>query len=158
MAAWFSSTGISIHSLLPHVPSVCLSTVNCSPRSGIAPQSLVAPSCCAFQGTHVLARGVYGWGMDCLMLITFRLPQIRCFTLSLKCFSFGSDNCPGVGIGPLLQFPHPLRAGPVLVTLLFSPLVPLSYWVVCGSVLFGWSGTPLCSQLVFCMHFLAGDF
>ena len=34
------------------------------------------------------------------------------------------------------------------------PLVPLSYWILCGSVYFPvLSGTPLCSQLVFCMHF-----
>ena len=49
------------------------------------------------------------------------LPQICCFTLSLKCFSSDSDSCPDMGIGPLLQFSHPLRAGPVLLTLLFSP-------------------------------------
>ena len=40
MAARLSSTGISHHSLLPHIPSVCLSTVNSSLLSGIAPQSL----------------------------------------------------------------------------------------------------------------------
>ena len=68
-----------------------------------------------------------GYGKDCLILIPFRLPQISCFTLSLKCFSPDSDNCPSVGIRPLLQFLHPLRAGPVLLTLLFFPLVPLSY-------------------------------
>ena len=28
-----------------------------------------------------------GFGNDCLILIPFRLPQISCFTLSLKCFS-----------------------------------------------------------------------
>ena len=39
-----------------------------------------------------------------------------------------------MGIGPLLQFPHPLRAGPVLLTLLFSPLVPSSYQVLCDSI------------------------
>ena len=66
-------------------------------------------------------RGMYGCSKDCLILIPFRLPQISCFTLSLKCFSSDSDNCPDVGIGPLLQFPHPLRAGPVLLTLLFPP-------------------------------------
>ena len=27
-------------------------------------------------------------------------------SLSLKCFSSDSDNCPDVGIRPLLQFPH----------------------------------------------------
>ena len=40
------------------------------------------------------------------------------------------DNCPAVGIRLLLQFPHPPGAGPVLLTLLFFPLVPLSYWVL----------------------------
>ena len=38
------STGISNHSLLPHIPSVCLSTVNSSPHPGIAPQSLNSSS------------------------------------------------------------------------------------------------------------------
>ena len=56
------------------------------------------------------------------------------FTLSLKCFSFDSDSCLDVGIGPLLRFLHPLRACPVLVTLLFYPLVPLSCWVLHGSI------------------------
>ena len=37
-AAWLSSTSISHHYLLPHIPSICLSVVNSSP--GIAPQSL----------------------------------------------------------------------------------------------------------------------
>ena len=59
---------------------------------------------------------------DCLILIPFRLPQISCFTLSLKCVSFDSDICPFLGIRPLLQFPHTLRADPVLLTLvIFSP-------------------------------------
>ena len=47
---------------------------------------------------------MYGYCKDCLILIPFRLPQVSCFTLSLKCFSFDSDNCPAVVIGPLLQF------------------------------------------------------
>ena len=77
---------------------------------------------------------MYGCGKDCLILILFRLPQISCFTLSLKCFSCYSDSCPDMGIGHLLQFPRPLRAGPVLLTLLFFPLVPLSYQVLRGSM------------------------
>ena len=40
---------------------------------------------------------------------------------------------PHAGIGPLPQFPHPPRAGSVLLTLLFFPLVPSSYKVLCGS-------------------------
>ena len=66
------------------------------------------------------------------MLIPFSLPQISCFTCSLKCFSSYSDSCPAVGIGPLLQFSHPLRAGPVLLTLLFflpsSFILPSYSW------------------------------
>ena len=77
---------------------------------------------------------MYGCGKDCLILIPFRLPQISCFTLSLNCFSSDSDSRPSVRIRALLQFPYPLRAGPVLLILLFPPLVPLSYWVLCGSI------------------------
>ena len=79
-----------------------------------------SPSCCTFQGTCVPVQGMYDCGKDCLILIPFRLPQIRCFTRSLKCFSSDSDSCPHMGIRSLLQFSHPPRAGPVLLTLLFS--------------------------------------
>ena len=82
---------------------------------------------------HIPVRGMYGCGKDCLILIPFRLLQISCFTLSLKCFSSESDNCPDVGIRLLHQFPHPLRAGPVVLALLFFPLVP-SHRVLCGSM------------------------
>ena len=117
--------------LCPHL------RVNSSPRPRIAPQSLNSSSlvlCCTFQGLYIPVPGMYGCGKDCLILIPFRLPQISYFTLSLKCFSFDSDICPNVGIGPLLQFPHLLRAGTVLLTLLFFPLVPSSYQVLHGSI------------------------
>ena len=39
--------------------------------------------------------GIYDCGKDCLILIPFRLPQIHCLTLSLKCFSSDSDSCFG---------------------------------------------------------------
>ena len=128
MSAWHLSTSISHHNLLPHIPSIRLSTVNRSPRPGIAPESLNSSS----QPPHPLGdlhryRGYMWLWQDCLILIPFRLPQISCFSLSLKYFSSDSDNCPDVGIGPLLQFPHLPRAGPVVLTLLFCPLVPLSY-------------------------------
>ena len=77
---------------------------------------------------------MYGCSKGCLNLIPFKLPQITCFTLSLKCFSSDSDNCPDVGIGPLLQFPHPPRAGTAVLTLLCFPLVPSSYRVLRGSI------------------------
>ena len=113
-----------------------------------------APSLCAFLGICVPVRGMYGISKDCLILIPFRLPQISCFTLSLKSFSSESDNCPDVGIGPLLQLPHWPRAGPVLLTLLFPPcFLPLTEFCMGLYMLFLWSGTPVHSQLVFCMHF-----
>ena len=156
MAAWLSSAGISHLDLLPHIPSISLSTVSSSPHPGIAPQSLNSPpSCCPFQETCIPAQSMYGCGKDCLILIPFRLPQISYFTLSLKYFSFDLDSCPAVGIGPLLQFPHQLRVGPVLLTLLFSPpssFVLLSFaWFYI--YFFHWSSSPVRSQLVFCMHF-----
>ena len=73
-----------------------------------------APSHWAFQGTRVPVCGMYGCGKDCLILIPFRLPQISCFTLSLKCFFSDSDNCPDERIRPFLQFCHPPRVGPAL--------------------------------------------
>ena len=92
---------------------------------------------------------MYGCGKDCLILIPFRLPQISFFTFNLQRFSFDSDNCPGVEIRPLLQFPHPPKAGPVLLTLLFFPLVPLSFQVL-GDYIFSF---PLVRY--FCL--LSGD-
>ena len=97
---------------------------------------------------------MYGCGKDPLILIPFRLLQISCFPLSLRCFSSDSDNCPDGGIGPLLQFPNLLRAGPVLLTLLCFPqfLRPTEFCVIVY-ILFHWSGAPVLLQLVFCMHF-----
>ena len=113
--------------------SLCLSAASSSAHPGIAPQSLTpAPSHCAFQETSVSVWGVYGWGIDCLILILFRLPQISCFILSLKCFSSNSDNCPHVGIGPRLQFPYPPRF--FFFFLLFFPLVLSSYRGLRGSI------------------------
>ena len=134
MATWLSSTGISNHNFLPHILSIRLSAVNSTSQPGIAPHSLPAPRHCAFQGTCVPLRGMYDCGKDCLILIPFRLPQISCFTLSLKCFSSDSDNCPSVQIGPLLQFPHRPRAGTTILTLLCFPLVRFSYRVLRGSI------------------------
>ena len=72
----------------------------------IALQSLNSSSqLLPFPGDQHFFCGMYDCGKDCLILIPFRLPQISCFTLSLKCFFSDSDNCPDVGIRPLLQFP-----------------------------------------------------
>ena len=104
MAAWLSSTVISHHSLLPHIPLLRLSTIHSSSHPGIAPQSLNFSS----QLLHLLGDlrpcpgYVWGCSKDCLILVPFRLQPISCFTLSLKCFSSDSDSCPSVGIRPVL--------------------------------------------------------
>ena len=102
MAAWLSSTSISHHSLLPHIPLVCLSAVNSSPCHGIAPQSLTPTSSfCAFQGTCVPIQGTYSCGKDCLF--SFHLGCHRS-VVSLSAFNvspltqtiapvWGSDPC-----------------------------------------------------------------
>ena len=111
--------------------SVSLQSTAAHPE--IAPQSLNSSS----QLLHLpgdLHLCMYGCGKDCLILIPFRLPHISYFTLSLRCFFSDSGSCPSVGIQPLLQFPHPLRAGPVLLTLLIFPLVPSSYRVLRASI------------------------
>ena len=134
MAAQLPSTGISHHHLLPYIPSICLHSQQ-QPSPWVCstiPNSSSHLLC--LLGTYVPVWGMYSCGKNCLLLIPFRTPEISCFTLNLYCFSSDSDNCRDVGIGPLLQFLHPLRAGPVLLTLLFSPLVPLSYRVLCGSI------------------------
>ena len=129
MAAQLSSTGISHHKLFPHLPSICLSTVNSSPHPGIAPQFLNSSSQPLHLPGDLHPCSVYECLWQGLILISFRLPQISCFTLSLKCFSSDSDNCPDMEIWPLLQFPQWPRAGPVLITFLFFPqfLVLLSF-------------------------------
>ena len=135
MAAWLSSTGISHHDLLPHIPLIHLSAVKSSPHKEIAPRSLNSSSQVSFPETRVSAQRVYGCGKDCLILTPFRLPLIGCFTLSLKWFSSNSDNCPTLEIRSLLQFLHQPRVGPVLLnTPIFFPLVPSSYRVLCGSI------------------------
>ena len=156
MAACLSSTGNTLHNLLPHIPSICLSAVNSSPHPGSHLNPWIStPSQWTFQGTKIPVLGMYGCTKDYLILIPSRLPQINCFTL--KCFSSDLENCHNVEIRPLLHFPLPRTGGPVLLTFLSFPLVASSFipsWVlVVLYICFHWSGTPVQSQLVFCMHF-----
>ena len=94
---------------------------------------LQLPAAAPSRGSTSLS-GVHAAAARTVILIPFRLPQFSCFSLSLKCFSSDSDNCPNVGIEPLIQFLHPLWACPVLLTLLSFPLVPPSYRVLRGSI------------------------
>ena len=66
------------------------------------------------------------------------------------------NNCPSLGIWPLLQFSHSLGTDPVLLTLLFFPssLHPTEFCVDLY-IPFPWSeGTLDRSQLAFCQDFL----
>ena len=122
MAAQPSFTDISHHNLLLHIPSICLSTVNSSPRPGIAPQSLKSSSQLLHLPGDLCHCLGYIWLRQGLSdSHSTKAPRVSCFTLSIKCFSSDSDNCPEVGIRSLLQFPHPLRAGPVLLTPVSPP-------------------------------------
>ena len=47
--------------------------------------------------------------MDYLILIPFRLPQISCFTLSLRCFSSDSRQLPSCGAWTLASVPPPTK-------------------------------------------------
>ena len=94
---------------------------------------LQLPAGALSRGPAFLSRGWYDSSKGCVILIPFRLPRISCFTLSLKCFSSDSENCPSVGIGCLLQFPYPLREGLVLVN---TPVFPPSSFILPSFVWF----------------------
>ena len=93
---------------------------------------------------------MYGCSKDCLILIPLRLPQISSFTLSLKCFSSDSDNCPNVGIRPPDSVPPPTedRSSPTN-----TPVFPPSSFILPS---FGWfyvffsTGQVLLSVLSWC--------
>ena len=135
MAARLFSTCISHYDPLPHILSICLSTVNSSPCPWIAPQSLNSSSQpLPLPGDQHPCPGYLWLQQDCLILIPFRLPQISCFTPSLKCFSSDLDNCPDVGIGPHAAVLPPTegRSSPTN-TSVFS-LVASSYQVLRRSI------------------------
>ena len=161
--SWLSN--IALLPWLPGFPPQAFPTTNSSLTStwSIYPQSTAAltlgllynpqtpaPSHCAFQETCVPVWGMYGCGKDCLVLIPFKLPQISCFTLSLKRFSSESDNCPDVGTGLLLWFPHPPKAGPIQSN---PPIFPTSSFIllsVAWSYIFFSTGQVLLSTLSWC--------
>ena len=149
MAAWLSSTGISHHSLLPHIPSIHLSTVSSSPHLGIAPQSLNSSSWPLPLPGDPCSCPAYVWlqqGQSDSHSIYCHRSAVTFLALSVS--PLDSDNCPAVGIRLLLQFPHPQRAVSILLTL-FSPqfLCPTKFCMVLY-ILFHWSSTPIswCSR------------
>ena len=154
MAAWLFSTGTSHHSLPPHIPWIRLSTVNSSPCAGIAPQSLNSNSrvpCLPgdlhpYLGYVWLRQRLFSFHTDCqrtaVSLSALNLsPPTQ--TVALM---WGSDHCfsSPTRWRQVQSYWHPC----------FSPLFlcPSKFSVVL-CVIFRWSGSSCCSQLVFCMHF-----
>ena len=116
------------------------------------PQTPV-PSHCTFQETRIPVRGTYGCGKDCLILLPFRLPQLSCFTLSLNVSPL-IRQLPPRGDQTPASVPPPAegRSSPTNSTVFPQLLHPTKFCVV-PYFLFRWSGPPVWSQLVFCMHF-----
>ena len=131
---------------LLHIPLIHLSTINSSPRAGIAPQSL--------NSSHCAVQGMYGFGKDRLILIPLRLPQISCFPSTFNVSPLTQTIARMWGSEPCFSSPHPPRAGPVLLTLSFFPQFPHPTEFCMGLyILFCCSGSPLFSQRAFCMCF-----
>ena len=76
---------------------------------------------------------MYGCSKDCLTLIPFRLPQISCSTLSLKCFSSDSDNCP-TGDWTPVSAPQPVNGKSSPTNTPVFPSSSSSYQVLRGSI------------------------
>ena len=135
LASWLSSTDVSHHSLPPHIPSICL-------------RSQQQPSLwdCSTIPKLQLPATVPSQGPASLSAVCMAAARTVWFSFHLGCHrSAGSLSALNVssltqtiallwGLDPLPQIPTQLTAGPVLVTLLFSPLVPSSYWVLHGSI------------------------
>ena len=134
MAAWLSSTGISHHSFLPHIPSIHLSTVSSSPHPGIAPQSLNSSSWPLPLPGHPCSCLAYVW-----------LQQGQSDSHSIYCHR-SAVSLLALNVSPLTQIIAPLwgqtpASVPPPAEGTFSPtntpvlpLVPLSYWVFHGSI------------------------
>jgi len=118
-------------SLLPHIPSICLQSTAALALGLLHNPSTPAPSHCIFQDNSVSLSRVC---MAAARTLWFSLPLVCCrLAISLS----------ALNVSPLTQtiapmwgseFSHLPRAGPVLLTLLFFPLVPSSYLVLHGSI------------------------
>ena len=111
-AASFSSTGLSPHDLLSHVPR------SVSPQSSAdlawvcsTTAVLQLPAMGPSRGTPALS-GVCMAVERILCVLPFNLDRHRSSaSLSLKCFPSGPNNCPTVGTGP--RFSSPTHQGQV---------------------------------------------
>ena len=136
MATLLSCKGISYHDLLPHVPSYCLPTVNSRPCLGIVLQSLWSSSqppsmpenLCPCPGYVGLQQGSSVW----FLFHSACHRSASALSNSFKC----SSTVPTVslmwGLTPASDL-SPLGWRSVC-SLSSFPLLPSSYWVLCGSM------------------------
>ena len=134
MAAWFSSTGISHHSFLPHIPSIHLSAVSSSPHPGITPQSLNS-------GSWPLP--IPGHPCSCLAYVWLQQGQsdshsIYCHRSAVSLLALNVSSLTQI-IAPLwgqtpASVPPPAEGNISPTNTPVLPLVPLSYRVLHGSI------------------------
>ena len=149
MAAWLSSPGISHHNLLPHIPLIHLSAVNSSPRPEIAPQSpnsSSSPQClagdlCPCPGCVWLPQGLSGCRRSAVSLLALDVSSLTQTVVLL----WGRDPCfsppPAEGRSSSTGTPVPPT----------QSLRPTKFCLALR-ILFLWTGPPVRSQLVVCVH------
>ena len=93
---------------------------------------LQLPAAAPSRGPAFLSR-VYMAVAKTVILVPFRLPQINCSLSALNVSPVTQTIAPCGGWTPA-SVPPPTWAGPVLLTLLFFPLVPPSYQVLHSSI------------------------
>ena len=143
---WLPSFGISHHNLLPHIP-----------RS-VSPQSTVALALyCSTIPKLQLPAAASARGPASLSRVCMAVARTVWFSFHLGCHRSALllwlRQLPRCVDQTLLNFPHPRRAGPVLLTLLFFPLV--LEWVYIymwggGVYVFFYTGQVLLSALSWC--------
>ena len=130
-----SSTGISHHNLLSHIPSQSLHSQqqrlpwDCSTIPNLQLPAVAPSRRLAFLSGKCMAAARTVW-------FSFHLGFHRS-AVSLSALNVSpltQTIAPVWGSEPCFSFPHPPRTGPVLLTLLFFPLVLLPHRVLCGSV------------------------
>ena len=156
MAAWLSSTGISHHNLLPHIPPDLslhsqqqLMHWDCStipnlqlPASSPSRRSTFLPRVCVAAARTVCFSFHLGRHRSAVSLSDLKVSPLTQTTALIR----GSDPCFSslTHQGQVQSYQHSC----------FSPwfLHPTKFCVGLY-ILLRWSGPPVGSQLVFCMHF-----
>ena len=93
-----------------------------------------APSRCTLQGTLISVRGMYGCGKDVWFSFYLGCHRSAVSLSALNVSPLTHTIAKGCGDQTPASVPQCERADVVLLILLFSPLVPLSYRVLRGSM------------------------